>query len=127
MCLLDRVVAWDDGSIRCTAASHRDAAHPLREANGLSVWAGIEYAAQVAAVHGSLVAGDAAPRQAVLGKARDVSATRERLDDVEGDLDLEARVKHRDPAGAVYEFEVRGGGSLVLQGQFTLMFRDPAR
>ena len=44
MCLLDRVLHWDERSIRCAAVSHRDADHPLRGATGLATLAGIEYA-----------------------------------------------------------------------------------
>jgi predicted hotdog family 3-hydroxylacyl-ACP dehydratase len=123
MCLLDRVDGWDDVSIRCAATSHRDLAHPLREAAGLEAWAGIEYAAQAAAVHGSLVAGDGLPRQAVLGRLRDVVSGCARLDEIACELALEARLLHRDPAGAVYAFDVRGAGRSLLAGQFTLMYR----
>ncbi|MCY7388737.1 MAG: 3-hydroxylacyl-ACP dehydratase, partial [Burkholderiales bacterium] len=51
MCLLDRVLQWDAHAIRCSATSHRDPDNPLREAGGLAMLAGIEYAAQAAAVH----------------------------------------------------------------------------
>ena len=126
MCLLDRVESWSDRDIRCIATTHRDPAHPLREESGLAAWAGIEYAAQAAAVHGSLAAGEGPPRQAVLGRVRDVVPGCDRLDAIADELLLEASLVHRDPAGAVYTFDVRGEGRSLLAGQFTLMYRAPA-
>ena len=51
MCLLDTVERWDDTSITCTTASHRDATNPLRRDNQLEAICGLEYAAQAMAVH----------------------------------------------------------------------------
>ena len=122
MCLIDRVLAWDESGIRCAAASHRDASHPLREAGTLPVWAGIEYAAQAAAVHGALLRDSAAPRKALLASLRDAHPACGRLDDIAGELELEARLLHRDPAGAIYAFGVHSGGRALLTGRFTLIF-----
>ncbi len=127
MCLLDRVVSWDASSIRCAALSHRDPANPLREAGGLPVWAGVEYAAQAAAVHGSLLLDEQAPRVGVLAKLRDAAPSCEHLDAVEEELLLEATLEHRDPAGAIYSFVVSAGARTLLAGQFTLMFAGSAR
>lgn len=126
MCLLERVVSWDAAAIRCAADSHRDPANPLREPGGLPVWAGVEYAAQAAAVHGSLSHEASAPRKAVLAKLRDATPACERLDDVEGELFLDATLVHRDPAGAIYSFAVSAGTRALLTGQFTLMFTGKA-
>ena len=49
MCLLDQIAAWDTGSIRCTATSHRDQDNPLRAQGRLGAACGIEYAAQAMA------------------------------------------------------------------------------
>lgn len=123
MCMLDQVVAWDDRGVRCTARSHLDVGNPLRAGGaGLSVWAGIEYAAQAAAVHGSLVQGQAAPRRGVLAAARDLKADCERLDEIEAPLTVTATMRHGDPAGAIYAFEVSAADRPLLSGQLTLMF-----
>jgi len=129
MCLLDRVVSWDAGGLRCIAISHRSKSNPLRdrtkagqEEAGLPVWAGVEYAAQAAAVHGALVNARMEPRQGVLAATRNVTATCERLDRFEEELSVSATVRHSDPAGAIYAFEVHAGDRLLLSGQFTLMF-----
>lgn len=126
MCLLDRVLEWDHSAIRCAAQSHRDADNPLREPAGLPVWAGIEYAAQAAAVHGSLVGGQQSPRAGLLGALRDVQARCEWLDPIDGELIVAASLLHSDPAGAVYAFAVhardpQANEILLLEGQFTLM------
>lgn len=129
MCLLESIVSWDDRGVRCTASSHRALLNPLREHAtalrpdpGLPVWAGVEYAAQAAAVHGALTTDRTAPREGVLAAMRGVVATCERLDDVAEDLEIDAVVKHSDPAGAIYTFAVRAGERVLLSGQFTLMF-----
>ena len=122
MCLLDRVIHWDGGGVRCAATSHRDTDNPLREAAGLPVWAGIEYAAQAAAVHGALIHQHRAPRAGVLAALRNVNARCGRLDEIELELLLDATLMHSDPAGGIYAFEMRAGEDLLLSGQFTLMF-----
>ena len=127
MVLLDRVLEWDARSIRCATRSHLDPANPLREAPGLPVWAGIEYAAQAAAIHGSLVRGESTPRLGLLASVRDAVPHCERLDGIEGELVVCAKLAHDDPAGAIYEFEVLSATRQLLTGRAVLMFaKDPA-
>jgi len=126
MCLLDRVLDWDAQHIRCAAVSHRDPDHPLRERGGLPVWAGIEYAAQAAAVHGSLLLGGGEPRTGVLGKLRNVRPACEWLDRISSELVFGAMLLHRDPSGGIYDFEAHGDRALLLQGRLTLLFTDHA-
>jgi len=126
MCLLASVQAWDATSIHCTATSHRDPANPLRESASLSAWAAIEYAAQAAAVHGSLLLEAARPRAAVLAQLREVRVAVPRLDTLPGDLTIEAWLRHRDPAGAIYDFAAGADGARCVEGRFTLMFTGPA-
>ncbi len=122
MCLLERVMHWDQRAIRCAALSHRDQNNPLRDAQGLPVWAAIEYAAQAAAVHGALLRAETAPRAGVLAALRDVNAYCERLDIIDEELIFSASLLHSDVAGAIYRFEAHGGEKLLLSGQFTLMY-----
>jgi len=135
MCLLERVLEWDARAIRCESISHRDPAHPLRENDGLPIWAGIEYAAQAAAVHGALLAGRRSPRTGVLASLREVRAGRRWLHDCPGELVFAATLVHSDPAGAIYRFAATNGTGAdaeeCITGQFALMFypakdrRDP--
>ena len=122
MVLLDRVLEWDARSIRCATRSHLDPANPLREPPGLPVWAGIEYAAQAAALHGSLLRDDAAPRQGFLASVRDANPYCERLDGIEGELVVRATLAHADPAGAIYEFEILSATRTLLTGRLALMY-----
>ena len=124
MCLLDRVAHWDERSLRCTAVSHRDADNPLREAVGLATLAGIEYAAQAAAVHGALLHGSAGPRSGVLAALKNVTAARPWLHDLDGEIVIEVKLLHSDPAGGIFSFFLFSGGESVLSGQFTLMYID---
>ena len=122
MCLLERVMHWDQRTIRCAAVSHRDQDNPLRDKQGLPVWVAIEYAAQAAAVHGALLHPDTAPRAGVLAALRNVNAYCERLDIIDDELIFSASLLHSDPRGAIYRFEAHSGEKLLLSGQFTLMF-----
>ena len=129
MCLLERVLRWDERGIRCSAISHRDADNPLRDAAGLATLAGIEYAAQAAAVHGALLHGarlngETAPRRGVLAALKNVTATRAWLHDVAGEIVVEVTQLYSDPAGGIFTFAVFAGVTRVLSGQFTLMYID---
>jgi len=122
MVLLDRVIDWDARSITCATRSHLDPANPLREPAGLPVWAGIEYAAQATAVHASLARGDAAPRLGFLASVRDARPHCERLDGIEGELQVRVRLVHDDPAGAIYDFELHSATRPLLTGRAAVMF-----
>jgi hypothetical protein len=69
MCLLDTVLRWDAEEILCQTGSHLLADNPLRAAGRLGVANAIEYAAQAMAVHGALLAGDAARPRPVIWPA----------------------------------------------------------
>ena len=122
MCLLDRLQHWDERSIRCSAVSHRDADNPLCESGGLATLAGIEYAAQAAALHGTLIRDDLRPRSGVLAALKNVSATRPWLHELTDEVIVEATLLHSDPAGGIFDFAVFAGAECVLCGQFTLMY-----
>lgn len=128
MCLLDAVVEWSPERIRCASASHRRADHPLRADDRLGAACGIEYAAQAMAVHGALVAGDdAPPRQGFLASVRGVEFKVDRLDDIVGELDIEAERLSGDDDNILYRFEVRGGGQVLLAGRAAVILNAEAR
>lgn len=56
MCLLDKVIYWDQTQIECLANSHRDKHNPLKSQGQLLAIHLIEYGAQAIAVHGGLLA-----------------------------------------------------------------------
>jgi predicted hotdog family 3-hydroxylacyl-ACP dehydratase len=121
MVLLDRVIEWDAASLTCGTRTHLDAHNPLREPEGLPVWAGLEYAAQAAALHGSLL-GSGAPRRGYLALARDVHPFCELLDGIEGELVVRSTLVHADPSGAIYHFELACPTRVLLTGRTTLMY-----
>ncbi|MDP3701868.1 MAG: 3-hydroxylacyl-ACP dehydratase [Hylemonella sp.] len=116
MCLLHAVQGWDEGQIQASAISHRAPDHPLRSGGGLGVAAGIEYAAQAMAVHGSLLGGSV-PRAGRLASVRGVQCHVRWLDRESDELSITARRISGDDAGMVYDFEIRAAGKLLLNGR----------
>jgi predicted hotdog family 3-hydroxylacyl-ACP dehydratase len=118
MCLLDEVAQWDAATIRCIARGHRDAGNPLRAGAELPALCGIEYAAQAMAVHGRLsaVLGDT-PRTGYLASVSDVVCSRPRLDQLDGELVIEAEKLAGDEARALYAFRILSKDHEVVSGK----------
>ena len=126
MCLLDSVSFWDAGRIICTATGHRRPDHPLRLGGRLGVAAGIEYAAQAMAVHGSLLAEGAAagkPPPGFLASARSVRLHVRWLDDIAADLCIEACQLAAGAQALAYAFEVHAADRLLLAGRASILLR----
>lgn len=126
MCLLDEVLEWDANAIACRAATHRDPANPLRGAGGLSAIAGVEYAAQAVAVHGSLI-GEVSrpevsrPRIGYLAGLRDVACFVERLDTEPQDLVVRATRVAAESGRLLYDFRIESGGRELLKGRLSVV------
>ena len=135
MCLLDEVIEWDAGHIRCRSSTHRRPDHPLRSQDRLSVACGIEYAAQSMAVHGALAGGAVAGAGAsiirsevgFLAGLRDVQLHVTRLDDLRGDLIAEAELIAGDHGSALYEFALTSEARRLLSGRATVVFNANQR
>ncbi len=123
MCLLDALQWWSTDSIRCTAVSHRDAAHPLRSAGMLPAPVAIEYAAQAMALHGTLCAvPGAAPRPGFLASVRGVRLLAPRLDDIDGALVVTAERLAGDSGQALYAFALHDErATLLVDGRATVI------
>lgn len=118
MCLLDGVLQWDASRIVCLSRNHRAADNPLRANGRLPAVCGVEYAAQAMAVHGGLAGGFVRkPRAGYLASLRDVECLRDCLDDLDGDLVVEAERLAGDGAHVIYRFRLRVGDVEVLSGQ----------
>jgi predicted hotdog family 3-hydroxylacyl-ACP dehydratase len=118
MCLLDEVARWDAATIRCIARGHRDAGNPLRAGAELPALCGIEYAAQAMAVHGRLSSVPSeTPRAGYLASVSDVVCSRPRLDQLEGELVIEAEKLAGDAARALYAFRILSKDHEVLSGK----------
>jgi predicted hotdog family 3-hydroxylacyl-ACP dehydratase len=126
MCLLDRVIEWDDQSIICLSDTHRDPGNPLRRQGQLSAVHAFEYGAQAAAVHGGLrarAAGTMAP-PGYLVALRDARLHLARLDKVLSPLRVCARCLFGDSANTIYECQISADGALLAGGRITIMLRS---
>lgn len=123
MCLLQRVVRWDEQHIACCALSHRDPANPLRARGRLAAACGIEYAAQAMAVHGALLAppGSTRARVGYLVSVRGVQLHAARLDDIAAELLVEADCTTRSDNNVLYQFKVSAAGQPLLDGRATVV------
>ncbi|HTZ78556.1 MAG TPA: hypothetical protein VMC10_11630 [Stellaceae bacterium] len=118
MCLLDRVLEWDQTSIRCLSTRHRAEDNPMRRESGLGALCGIEFAAQAMAAHGRLAGGvGRKPQAGFLASLRDVRCSVGRLDHLEGDLIITAEHLMGDAQQVIYRFSLACGGTLLLSGR----------
>ena len=118
MRLLDGVVSWDANRIKCLSRTHRDPHNPLRSDGQLSALCGIEYAAQAMAIHGKLAGSiRTTPRAGYMASLREVICRTSRLDDLEGDLFVEAERLMGEETRVIYSFEVKVGDTDVLSGR----------
>ncbi len=119
MCLLDRVLEWDDERVRCAALSHRDPGNPLRAGGMLSAVHGIEYAAQAMAVHRALreLDDEARAPRGMLASVRDVTLHVDRLDDIGGEIAVDANRVSGDLDVVLYEFRIDAGGRVLVSGR----------
>jgi len=122
MCLLDGVREWDGERIVCISSSHGAPDHPLRVGDGVPVLCGVEYAAQAMAVHGGLTALEGRrPRAGYLAALRDVRCGQARLDQVEGEIEIEAARLMGEAATVIYQFHLRSQGRDLLSGRATVV------
>ena len=122
MCLLERIVHWDDSSVTVATKTHRNPTHPLATRAGLRAIHLCEYGAQAMAVHGGLAAqarGERA-RPGVLVSLRDVMLGCDFVQDLEGELLVEARRLHDSRTAWQYEFRITHAGRLLAQGRATV-------
>ena len=120
MCLLDRVLAWDQSSIRCGSDSHRRSDHPLRRDGRLGAVHLVEYAAQAAAIHRALLVRrcDGSPTHGVLAAVRHVRLEVEWLDSIAASLDLNCQ---RLIDSGIYSFRACAGGQTLASGRITVV------
>src|SRR5262245_28179573 len=125
MCLLDAVVHWDATRIRCISQSHLDSENPMRNRSSLHAVCGVEYAAQAMAVHGTLIGSiDGRPRAGYLVSVRDMVCSKQRLDNLKGDLMVDAEQVLSDGSRGIYQFALRVGEHDVLSGRATVILED---
>jgi predicted hotdog family 3-hydroxylacyl-ACP dehydratase len=122
MCLLERVIRWDEQSLTVATATHRDPANPLAHGGRLRAIHLCEYGAQAMAVHGGLLAtarGERA-RPGLLVSLRDVVLACDFVEDLEGELVVEATRIHGGADAWQYDFRISHAGRLLAQGRATV-------
>jgi len=125
MCLLDQVEQWDETDILCTTVSHRNATNPLRRDNRLEAVCGLEYAAQAMAVHVGLLEQGKDRRLAVgyLGSVKNLVLRATRLDDVKGDLTVQATRLVGEVDCFIYAFRVSAERQELLEGRASIFLK----
>jgi len=128
MCLLDSVETWDDTTISCRTSTHRDQRNPLRAHGRLTVSAGLEYAAQAMGAHVSLVDGSWRNENQIgyVGGVRDVTFSVNRLDDLAGDLTVEATRMVEGENSYMYRFTVSHSGLAIIEGRASIFVKAPS-
>ena len=126
MCLLERVVHWDEQRVVCCTTSHRSPTNPLRRDGRLGAVHAVEYGAQAIAVHRSLTGGGTSLSSiAFLASLRDVVIRVPRLDGLPGELEITAERLVGFGLGAMYRFAVHADGMPVCDGRAGVMEARP--
>jgi predicted hotdog family 3-hydroxylacyl-ACP dehydratase len=152
MCLLDRVISWDEQHIECAAfggAMINGSPHPLAQDGKVPATAAIEYAAQAMALHGRLVQeqlqadkankavqaggtgvtgepGQETPRRGFLAALRSVRLHCRWLEAGEPALTVRAERFAGDAVQVLYDFEVRTTAP-IAQGRAVVVLDAQAR
>jgi len=122
MCLLERIIAWDERSVVLETDSHRSPSNPLRVADQLRAVHLCEYGAQAMAVHGALRAGSAAA-DGMLVSLRSVEFTRDWIHDLPASLRIEAVCLHQEASSLQYSFRVTHRGELLAEGRAAVLLK----
>ncbi len=129
MCLLDVIENWDEGTISCRTSTHRNPDNPLRYQGCLTVSAGLEYAAQAMGAHVGLKEGARQTEHAIgyVGSVRDVVFVVDRLDDLAGDLTVNATRLVEGDRSYMYRFSVSHNGLPIIEGRASIFIKADMR
>jgi predicted hotdog family 3-hydroxylacyl-ACP dehydratase len=123
MCLLEQLLEWSPGHIVLETRTHSHPDNPLRTRGRLRALHLCEYGAQAMAVHGGLIAaaaGESRPA-ALLVAVREVELARAFLEDLPGELRIEAHPLLRQAASWQYRFRALHAGEQIGQGRLAAM------
>jgi predicted hotdog family 3-hydroxylacyl-ACP dehydratase len=121
MCLIDHVEHWDAGQLLCRADCSRPN-HPLRSGGKLPSSVAIEYAAQAAAIHGSLLGRVNDARPGYLVKLSNVALHNEYIEDTTNVLNIAVQLISRSDLICLYSFEVMEGVQHLAAGRLMIAF-----
>src|SRR5262245_36975886 len=125
MCLLDRVLEWDNQRILLATATHADPQNPLRKDGRLRAVHLCEYGAQAMAVHGGLSPQVKGKRTqpGLLVSLRDIKLHCEFVDDLPGELQVQAQRLLESGGNWQYAFAVHHNGRVLAEGRAAVMAR----
>lgn len=126
MCLLDEVRDWDALRLHARSSSHRRADNPLRADGMLHAVNLCEYAAQAMALHGALRAREAGgkARPGLLVALRDVDLHVERIDGLEGRLQVHVECLIAMADSLQYAFRAEHRGRMLACGRAAIVLRS---
>ena len=125
MCLLERLVDWDERRVVLETDTHRAPSNPLRVGDKLRAIHLCEYGAQAMAVHGGLRIGSRTAADGMLVAMRSVTFTRDWIHDLPSSLRVEAECLQHDAASLQYTFRVTHRGELLAEGRAAVMLQAP--
>jgi predicted hotdog family 3-hydroxylacyl-ACP dehydratase len=123
MCLLERVIEWDEHHAVLSTATHRSLENPLRLEGRLRSIHLCEYGAQAIAVHGGLCA-RAAGTQAQPGflvSLRDVTLNIDFIEALPGELRIRTQRLLVGGGNWQYAFEIRHDETILTLGRAAIM------
>ncbi len=125
MCLLDRVLEWNEAHIVAASDTHRDPGHPLRRGARLAALHLCEYGAQAMAVHGGLLAQAAGgrARPGLLVALREIELEVASLESLAGELVIEASRLLAGPDSWQYAFTAHHAGAPLARGRAAIKYR----
>ena len=123
MCLLDRVIRWDETSIECESGSHMLSDNPLRNEGSLPSICLVEFGAQAMAVHGSLLAREQGRKfgNGYLAALRDLQIVSRDVSQTSSNLQIEAEKLMAQGGSLIYKFWIKIHNICVVQGRATVV------
>jgi predicted hotdog family 3-hydroxylacyl-ACP dehydratase len=121
MCLLERLIAWDQQQIFASSQSHRNPLNPLCKNDKLSAIHALEYGMQAIAIHGSLLHPEAATTIRYLAALREVKLYVTRLDTIDTPLDIEAHCLLNQGDNSVYTLTISTLNKIIVTAQATII------
>jgi predicted hotdog family 3-hydroxylacyl-ACP dehydratase len=129
MCLLERVVDYDEHAITLATATHRSPDNPLRVNGRLRAIHLCEYGAQAMAVHGALRSQKQGRKAApgMLVALRAVTFARDYVEDLPGNLLVTASCLQASAASLQYHFSITHDGVVIAEGRAAVVLSTDAR
>jgi predicted hotdog family 3-hydroxylacyl-ACP dehydratase len=118
MCLLEKIINWNEQTLRAQSLSHLKKENPLRTEGKLKSIHGIEYAAQAMAVHGALL--KQKTQHGYLASIRSIVLHESFLPTQQAPLDIQVSVLMRYTNGFTYHFELLYENQLIISGKITI-------